>query len=63
MAHTARSEKVEYSLNFGIWRAVAATPAMLASALLLLVLCGGTGRWEGLILLAWLGRSYDGPDR
>ena len=55
MAHIARSETVEYGPNFGIWRVVAATPAMLASALLLLVLCGGTGRWEGPILLAWLG--------
>ena len=41
--------------NFGMWRAMASAPAMVGSLLLLLVLLAGLGRWEGLLLLAWLG--------
>jgi STE24 endopeptidase len=40
--------------HFGAWRAVAAAPAMVGSLLLLLVLFGWMGQWEGLVLLAWL---------
>jgi STE24 endopeptidase len=40
--------------NYGAWRAVAAVPAMVASALLLLVAFGGTGEWDGVVLLGWL---------
>lgn len=39
----------------GLWRAAAALPAMAGSAALLLVLGGGMGRWEGPVLLGWLG--------
>ena len=41
--------------NFGVWRALASAPAMVGSLLLLLVLLAGLGRWEGLLLLGWLG--------
>jgi len=41
--------------NFGLWRALAAAPATVGSLLLLLVLSAGLGRWEGLLLLGWLG--------
>lgn len=40
--------------NYGAWRAVAAAPAMVASALLLLVAFGWAGQWDGVVLLAWL---------
>lgn len=40
--------------NFGAWRAVTAIPAMVGSLLLLVVLFGWMGRWEGLVLLGWL---------
>ena len=41
----------------GLWTvaAVAAAPAMVGSLLLMLVLLAGLGRWEGLLLLGWLG--------
>jgi STE24 endopeptidase len=38
-----------------VWRAVTALPAMVGSLLMLLVLFGWMGQWEGLVLLAWLG--------
>ena len=41
--------------SFGLWRALAAAPAMVGSLLLMLVLLAGLGRWEGLLLLGWLG--------
>jgi STE24 endopeptidase len=41
--------------SFGAWRALASAPAMVGSLLLLLVLLAGLGRWEGLLLLGWLG--------
>lgn len=40
--------------RFGAWRAVTALPAMVGSLLLLLVLAGGLGLWEALVLLGWL---------
>ena len=40
--------------HLGAWRAVTAVPAMIGSLLLLLVLFGGLGRWEALLLLGWL---------
>jgi STE24 endopeptidase len=39
---------------FGLWRALAATPAMFGSLMLLLVAFGWMGRWEGLVLFGWL---------
>ena len=39
---------------FGVWRALAATPAMFGSLMLLLVTFGWMGQWEGLVLLVWL---------
>ncbi len=41
--------------NYGAWRTVVAAPAMIASALLLLVAFGWAGQWDGVILLVWLG--------
>jgi STE24 endopeptidase len=41
--------------HFGAWRAAASVPAMIGSLLLLLVIFGWMGQWEGLVLLAWLG--------
>jgi STE24 endopeptidase len=40
--------------RFGLGRVLVAAPAMVASVLLLLVLLGWTGRWEPLLMLAWL---------
>jgi Zn-dependent protease with chaperone function len=40
--------------HLGLWRALAALPAMLASLLLLIFVFGGAGRWEGPLLLGWL---------
>ncbi len=41
--------------HFGAWRALAAVPAMVGSMLLLLVLFGWMGQWEGAALLGWIG--------
>ena len=41
--------------HLGAWRALIAAPAMVGSLLLLLlVLFGWLGQWEGLVLLGWL---------
>jgi STE24 endopeptidase len=40
--------------HFGAWRALTAVPAMVGS-LLLLVLFGWLGEWEGAVLLGWIG--------
>ncbi|MCV2489781.1 M48 family metalloprotease [Geodermatophilus sp. YIM 151500] len=42
------------SARFGLWRAIAATPAMIGSLLLLSVVFGALGRWAGLVLLVWV---------
>jgi STE24 endopeptidase len=39
--------------RFGLWRALAATPAMIGSLLLLTLASGALGGWAGLLLLAW----------
>jgi STE24 endopeptidase len=41
--------------HFGAWRALTAVPAMVGSLLLLLVLFGWLGEWEGVVLLGWIG--------
>lgn len=41
--------------HFGAWRALTAAPAMVGSLLLLLVLLGWLGEWEGAVLLGWIG--------
>jgi STE24 endopeptidase len=41
--------------HFGAWRALSAIPAMIGSLLLLLVLFGWLGEWEGAVLLGWIG--------
>src|SRR3954452_13183489 len=40
--------------RFGLWRAIAATPAMIGSLLLPSVVFGALGRWTGLVLLGWV---------
>ena len=40
--------------GYGVARLLVATPAMVGSLLLLLVLCSWAGQWEALLLLAWL---------
>src|SRR4051812_16531408 len=40
--------------RFGLWRALAATPAVIGSLLLLSVFSGPLGRWAGLVLLVWV---------
>jgi STE24 endopeptidase len=40
--------------HFTAWRAMAAVPSMVASLLLMVVLLGWLGRWEGLALLSWV---------
>jgi STE24 endopeptidase len=39
--------------QFGLWRAIAATPAMLGSLLLVSVAVGALGRWAEPMLLGW----------
>ncbi|MDT0263485.1 hypothetical protein [Jatrophihabitans lederbergiae] len=41
--------------HFGAWRALTAVPAMVGSVLLLIVLFGWMGEWEGAVLLGWIG--------
>jgi len=41
--------------HFGAWRALTAVPAMVGSVLLLIVLFGWLGEWEGVVLLGWIG--------
>lgn len=43
--------------HFGAWRALTAVPAMVGSVLLLLVLFGWMGQWEGAVLLGWIGSA------
>ncbi len=40
--------------RFGLWRAIAATPAMLGSLLLVSVALGTLGWWSELVLLSWV---------
>lgn len=40
--------------RFGAWRAIIALPAMVGRLLGLVVLFGGLGRWQALVLLGWL---------
>jgi STE24 endopeptidase len=49
--------------HFGAWRALTALPAMVGSLLLLLVLFGWLGQWEGLVLLAWAASGAMGMTR
>lgn len=42
------------SVGMGVWRAVVTLPALLGSALLMLVLLGWAGRWEPALMLTWL---------
>lgn len=51
---TAKQPGAVRSAPLGAWRALAASPAMIASLLLLIFLAGGAGRWEGPLLLSWL---------
>src|SRR4051794_40702879 len=39
--------------RFGLWRALAAAPAVIGSLLLLTLASGALGGWAGLLLLAW----------
>lgn len=48
------SARVKAVVRIGACRAVTALPAMVGSLLLLVVLAGGLGRWEALVLLGWL---------
>lgn len=43
--------------HFGAWRALASVPAAVGSLGILLVGFGWAGRWEWLVLLAWLGSA------
>lgn len=40
--------------HFGSWRALSTIPAMVGSLLLLFVLFGRRGEWEGAVLLGWI---------
>ena len=42
-----------HTARFGLWRAIAATPAVIGSLLFVSVAVGPLGRWAGLLLLAW----------
>src|SRR5919202_7124215 len=41
------------SARFGLWRVIAAAPAVIGSLLLLTLASGALGRWAGLLLLGW----------
>lgn len=43
--------------HLGTWRALSASPAMIGSLLLLVFVFGAAGRWEGPVLLSWLGAA------
>jgi STE24 endopeptidase len=49
-----RREPVSRQGHYGAWRALTSLPAMVGSLLLLLILFGWMGQWEGLVLLGWL---------
>ncbi|MCW2529559.1 MAG: rane protein of unknown function [Pseudonocardiales bacterium] len=40
--------------HFGLCRALSAVPAMIGSALVLLVMFGWLGQWDGLLSLSWI---------
>jgi hypothetical protein len=40
-------------VRYGLWRSVAAAPAMIGSLLLLVLTCAASGRWSGLLRLTW----------
>lgn len=40
--------------HFGAWRAVAALPSVVGGVLLMFVVTGGLGAWQGPVLLLWL---------
>ena len=40
-------------VRYGLWRSVAAAPAMIGSLLLLMLASAASGRWSGLLLLTW----------
>ena len=40
--------------HFGFWHAVCSVPSIVGSVLVLLVLFGWTGQWEGPLLLTWI---------
>ncbi|MBM7808527.1 hypothetical protein JOD57_004364 [Geodermatophilus bullaregiensis] len=40
--------------RFGLWRALAATPAVIGSLLCVSVAVGPQGRWAELLLLGWV---------
>src|SRR3712207_2145339 len=42
-----------HTARFGLWRAIAAAPAVIGSLLPLTLAFGALGRWAGLLLLAW----------
>jgi Zn-dependent protease with chaperone function len=51
---SAKQPAARQPTHLGTWRALAASPAMIASLLLLVVVLGGAGRWEGPVVLSWL---------
>lgn len=64
-AYVAPSAGQRREGHFGVWRSVAALPAMLGSLLTLLVLFSWLGAWEGLVLLGWLASGaavFTSPD-
>lgn len=40
-------------VRYGLWRWVAAAPAVIGSLLLLMLTSGALGKWSGLLLLTW----------
>src|SRR3954463_5731053 len=52
--HRPHRDSGPRAARFGLWRAVAAAPAMLGSLLLLTLVSVTLGRWVGLLIpLAW----------
>ena len=43
-----------HTARFGLWRAIAATPAMIGSLLLVSVVLGALGQWTELLVLGWV---------
>ncbi len=43
-----------HTARFGLWRAIAATPAVIGSLLFVSVAVGPLGRWAELLVLGWV---------
>jgi STE24 endopeptidase len=50
----SRTTRTPCARRYGLWRALAAAPAMLGGLAVVVLLAGGLGRWTPVVPLAWL---------